>query len=35
MSEKENEALQLPEPKGYKILIAIPKIDDKFENSRN
>ena len=34
MSEKENEALQLPEPKGYKILIAIPMIDDKFENSR-
>ena len=30
---EERKALPLPEPKGYKILIAIPKLDDKFENS--
>ena len=26
--------LKMPEPKGYKILIAIPKLDDKFENTK-
>ena len=31
---EEKKKLPLPEPKGYKILIAIPKLDDKFENSR-
>lgn len=25
--------ISLPEPKGYKILIAIPKLEEKFENS--
>jgi co-chaperonin GroES (HSP10) len=25
--------IKLPEPVGYKILIAIPKLEDKFENS--
>jgi co-chaperonin GroES (HSP10) len=25
--------IKLPEPKGYKILIAIPKLEEKFENS--
>jgi len=34
MTEEKKKALPLPEPKGYKILIAIPKLDDKFENSR-
>jgi|TARA_R100001224_G_scaffold63885_1_gene38227 co-chaperonin GroES (HSP10) len=26
--------LKMPEPRGYKILIAIPKLDDKFENTK-
>ena len=25
--------INLPQPKGYKILIAIPKLEEKFENS--
>lgn len=25
--------ISLPQPKGYKILIAIPKLEEKFENS--
>jgi co-chaperonin GroES (HSP10) len=26
-------ASKIPEPSGYRILIAIPKLDDKFENT--
>ena len=32
MSEEKD--LKLPEPRGYKILIAIPKLDEKFQNSK-
>jgi co-chaperonin GroES (HSP10) len=28
----ENKATQLPEPKGWKILCAVPEVEDKFEN---
>lgn len=28
----EEKAKQLPEPSGYRILVAIPEIDDKFES---
>lgn len=30
--EPEQKAKQLPEPKGYRILCAIPEVDDKFES---
>jgi co-chaperonin GroES (HSP10) len=29
----EEKATQLPEPKGYRILCAIPEVEDKFEES--
>jgi len=28
----EDKARQLPEPTGYKILVAIPEVDDKYDN---
>lgn len=30
--EPEQKAKQLPEPKGYRILCAIPEVEDKFES---
>ncbi len=32
MSEEKD--LKMPDPTGYRILIAIPKLEDKFENSQ-
>lgn len=31
--EKQEVASKIPEPTGYRILIAIPKLDEKFENT--
>ena len=28
---EETKATQLPEPKGWKILCAVPEVEDKFE----
>jgi co-chaperonin GroES (HSP10) len=30
MSEETNAATQLPQPKGYKLLCAVPEVEDKF-----
>jgi len=29
---EEEKATQLPEPKGYKMLCALPEVEDKFSN---
>lgn len=31
-NENTNKATQLPQPKGWKILCAVPEVEDKFEN---
>lgn len=31
-SANTNKATQLPQPKGWKILCAVPEVEDKFEN---
>jgi co-chaperonin GroES (HSP10) len=32
IENQEDKATQLPEPKGYKILCALPEVEDKFSN---
>lgn len=32
VENQEDRATQLPEPKGYKILCALPEVEDKFSN---
>ncbi len=32
MSEEKTAATQLPQPQGYKLLCAVPEVEDKFES---